>query len=105
MNDVTRPEPPALAGALTVLCVDDEANILNALRRLLRPHGYRVLTAGSGAEALAMLQTNAVDLVLSDMRMPEMDGARFLEQVKAGWPDAARILLTGYADEIGRAHV
>ena len=89
---------PAIAGSLTVLCVDDEPNILNSLRRLLRPHGYHVLTAGSGAEGLAVLEQTPVDLVLSDMRMPEMDGARFLEQVKTRWPDAARILLTGYAD-------
>lgn len=98
MNDMTQVPVPAIAGALTVLCVDDEANILNALRRLLRPHGYHVLTAGSGAEALTMLGERPVDLVLSDMRMPEMDGARFLEQVKARWPEVARILLTGYAD-------
>lgn len=84
--------------ALTVLCVDDEPNILNALRRLLRPQGYRVLTAGSGAEGLALLADTGVDLVLSDMRMPEMDGARFLETVKARSPDTARILLTGFAD-------
>ena len=43
-----------MADSLTVLCVDDEANILSSLRRLLRPHGYGVLTAGSGAEGLAI---------------------------------------------------
>jgi response regulator RpfG family c-di-GMP phosphodiesterase len=83
---------------LTLLCVDDETNILNALRRLLRPHGYRVLTAPSGAEGLEVIAATTVDLVLSDMRMPHMDGAQFLEQVKARSPDTARILLTGYAD-------
>jgi response regulator RpfG family c-di-GMP phosphodiesterase len=102
----SEPKLPGVAGSaasaagsgLTLLCVDDEANILNALRRLLRPHGYTVLTAGSGAEGLAILAETSVDLVLSDMRMPEMDGARFLEQVKARSPDTARILLTGFAD-------
>lgn len=82
----------------TVLLVDDEANILSALRRLLRPAGYRILTAESGAEALEMLAAEPVDLVISDMRMPGMDGAAFLTRVKADWPDTLRILLTGYAD-------
>lgn len=82
----------------TLLFVDDEPGILSSLRRLFRPHGYRILTAESGAAGLALLEQEAVALVISDMRMPEMDGARFLEQVCTRWPDAVRILLTGYAD-------
>jgi response regulator RpfG family c-di-GMP phosphodiesterase len=84
--------------AFTLLCVDDEANVLNALRRMLRPRGYNVLTAGSGSEGLEIVARTPVDLVISDMCMPEMDGARFLEQVKARSPGSVRILLTGYAD-------
>jgi response regulator RpfG family c-di-GMP phosphodiesterase len=68
------------------------------LRRLLRPHGYQVTIANSGAQALAVMEEQAFDLVISDMRMPEMDGAQFLEQVKRRWPDTVRLLLTGYAD-------
>ena len=79
-------------------CVDDEPNILTALRRLFRPAGYRVLVANSGAEGLQMLEREPVDLVISDMRMPEMDGARFLALVRERWPEVIRILLTGYAD-------
>lgn len=82
----------------TLLLVDDEPGILSSLRRLFRPHGYRILSAGSGAEGLQILEGEAADLVISDMRMPEMDGALFLEQVRARWPDVVRILLTGYAD-------
>jgi response regulator RpfG family c-di-GMP phosphodiesterase len=82
----------------TLLFVDDEASILSSLRRLFRPHGYRILTAGSGAEGLQVLAQETVDLVVSDMRMPEMDGAHFLEQVRSRWPTVVRILLTGYAD-------
>ncbi len=82
----------------TLLLVDDEPGILSALRRLLRPHGYRILTAGGGAEGLQILEAEAVDLVISDMRMPEMDGAKFLEAVRARWPGVMRLLLTGYAD-------
>lgn len=84
--------------AWRLLCVDDEPNILSALRRLLRPHGYQISIATSGEEGLRLLEDQAFDLVISDMRMPEMDGARFLEQVSRRWPDTLRILLTGYAD-------
>ncbi len=89
-----------LPQAATILCVDDEANILSSLRRLFRPAGYRVLIAESGADGLAMLQAEngAVDLVISDMRMPMMDGAQFLAEVRQRWPGIVRILLTGYAD-------
>jgi response regulator RpfG family c-di-GMP phosphodiesterase len=89
---------PAPQSSATLLCVDDEPNILSALRRLFRGKGYHVLLAGSGAEGLALLEQEPVDLVISDMRMPEMDGARFLEQVRARWPDTLRLLLTGYSD-------
>lgn len=82
----------------TVLFVDDETSILSSLRRLFRPHGYNILTAAGGKEGLALMETETVDLVISDMRMPEMDGAQFLEQVRQRWPQAVRILLTGYAD-------
>ena len=82
----------------TLLLVDDEPSILSALRRLLRPTGHTVLTATSGAEGLALLATQEVALVVSDMRMPGMDGAQFLEQVRAQKPDTVRLLLTGYAD-------
>jgi response regulator RpfG family c-di-GMP phosphodiesterase len=82
----------------TVLFVDDEAPILSALRRLFRPCGYTLLLAGSGAEALALLAQQPVDLVVSDMRMPGMNGAEFLQQVRERWPQTQRVLLTGYAD-------
>ena len=85
-------------GSLTLLCVDDEPGILSALRRLFRPHGYNLLQAESGASGLSLLERQPVDLVLSDMRMPEMDGVEFLEQVRKRWPDTVRIVLTGYAD-------
>jgi len=92
------PQPNASAASATLLCVDDEPNILNALRRLFRQDGYRVHTAGSGAEGLALLEREPIDAVISDMRMPEMDGAAFLGQVRQRWPESIRILLTGYAD-------
>ncbi|MHB1292358.1 MAG: HD domain-containing phosphohydrolase [Sulfuricella sp.] len=87
-----------VAEPATILFVDDETNILSALKRLFRPLGYRIITAESGAAGLQVFEKNAIDLVISDMRMPEMSGAEFLEKVRAKWPDAVRILLTGYAD-------
>ena len=82
----------------TVLLVDDEPSVLSALRRLFRSQGYRIEQATSGAEALLVLAMQPVDLVISDMRMPEMDGAALLAQVRQNYPSAVRILLTGYAD-------
>ena len=82
----------------SILLVDDEPGILSSLRRLLRPSGYRIHTAEGGAVGLEILEKEPIDLVISDMRMPEMDGARFLEQVRLRWPEVVRILLTGYAD-------
>ncbi len=84
----------------TILFVDDEANILSSLKRLFRPFGYRIFTAEGGAQGLEILAQESIDLVVSDMRMPEMNGAQFLEKVRERWPQTVRILLTGYA-EIG----
>lgn len=88
---------PAAAPA-TLLFVDDEPGILSALRRLFRPQGHRILMAESGAAALALMEQEPVDLVLSDMRMPGMNGAQLLQSICQRWPDVARLLLTGYAD-------
>ena len=81
-----------------ILCVDDEPNIVAALKRLFRGSGYQVITATSGAEALACLEQEPVDLVFSDMRMPGMSGAQLLEQIRQRWPHTTRVLLTGYSD-------
>lgn len=81
-----------------ILCVDDEPNIVASLRRLFRGSGYQVTTATSGAQAIAHLEQEPVDLVFSDMRMPGMSGAQLLEQIRVRWPKTTRVLLTGYAD-------
>lgn len=96
INNEVPSEPPPIAA--TVLCVDDEPNILSALRRLFRGAGFQVRTAVGGAAGLALLETEPVDLVISDMRMPEMDGTEFLQQVRQRWPDTVRLLLTGYSE-------
>lgn len=84
----------------TLLFVDDEPSILKAMQRLFRNQGYQTKTAGSGAEGLEVLRTSEVpiSLIISDQRMPEMNGAQFLERAKALAPEAMRFLLTGYSD-------
>ncbi|WP_043330362.1 HD domain-containing phosphohydrolase [Curvibacter gracilis] len=84
--------------AWTILCVDDEPHILSSLRRLLKPHGYRFLGANSAEEGIALLGTEKVDLIISDMRMPGMQGAEFLGIARERWPSVIRVMLTGYSD-------
>jgi FixJ family two-component response regulator len=82
----------------TVLFVDDEENILNALKRVLRRENYRIITAASGPEGLKILEDHQVQVVISDQRMPEMSGTEFLTHVMERHPDAVRIILSGYTD-------
>ena len=82
----------------TLLLVDDEEAIGAALERLLRHDGYTILRATSGAEGLQMLAQHEVGVVISDQRMPGMSGVDFLSQVKELYPQAIRIILSGYAD-------
>jgi len=84
---------------VTILCVDDEANVLRSLKRLFLDEDYEIVTAESGSEGLAILQQRQpVQVVISDYRMPEMDGVDFLRQVHERWPETVRIVLSGYAD-------
>ena len=90
--------PTTFADKPTILLVDDEESILNSLRRLLRGQPYEVLLATSGEQALDIMAKQPVDLVMSDARMPNMDGATLLAHIHQRHPDTLRILLTGYAD-------
>ncbi len=82
----------------TLLLVDDEENILNSLKRILRNDGYRIFTATNAKEGLNILKQEPVSLVISDQRMPNMTGSEFLALARETAPDAVRIMLTGYAD-------
>lgn len=80
----------------TVLCVDDDPGVLSALRRALRAEVWEVVTATNAAQALASLRHNPVEVIVSDERMPGMDGSEFLAEVRQRWPWIGRVLLTGY---------
>ncbi len=82
----------------TLLLVDDEPNIVSALRRLFRREGYRIATASSGAEGLQRMAEYEVDVVLSDQRMPGMTGVEFLRRAKELYPDTVRMVLSGYTE-------
>lgn len=82
----------------TLLFVDDEPNVLSSLRRLFRRENFRVVTASSGAEALEILQSVSVPVIISDERMPDMSGTRFLQTVKENYPEIVTCILSGYAD-------
>ena len=83
-----------------ILLVDDEESITKALQRLFRRESHEIYTASGGEEALHLLResTNPFSLILSDQRMPGMNGAEFLEKAREIYPDSIRILLTGYSD-------
>ncbi|RJP20878.1 MAG: HD domain-containing protein [Deltaproteobacteria bacterium] len=81
-----------------VLFVDDEEYVLSALERLFLDSGLRVLRAGSGEEALELVRSGPVAVVVSDNLMPGMRGVELLSRVRDLSPDTARVLLTGYAD-------
>jgi response regulator RpfG family c-di-GMP phosphodiesterase len=81
-----------------ILCVDDEPEVLEGLKLHLKRH-FVVHLAGGGAEGLEVLRDNRqIAVILSDMRMPGMDGAKFLHSARAMAPDSVRMLLTGYSD-------
>ena len=88
----------AAAPPRTLLLVDDEPNILASLKRLLRRDGYHILTANSGQEGLDVLAGHAVDVIVSDQRMPGMLGADFLRKAKLLCPQTIRIMLSGYTE-------
>ncbi len=84
---------------IKILCVDDERNVLRSLRRLFLDSDYEILTAMSGDEGIEILGREApVQIVISDYRMPGMNGVDFLKEVCRHWPHTVRIVLSGYAD-------
>jgi len=81
-----------------VLFVDDEQNVLSSIKRMLFDEEYEQYFASGGEEALALLKETPVSVIISDMRMPFMDGVTFLEKSRDIAPDAIRIILSGQAE-------
>ena len=82
-----------------ILIVDDEIQILKSLSRIFFETDYEILTAESGEAALRLLENSEVNLVISDMRMPLMDGYELLSRIKESYPNIIRIILSGYTEE------
>lgn len=91
-------EDKAINKEINILFVDDETSILNSLRRRFRKTGWNISTAENGADGLEIMQQRKIDVVVSDMKMPEMSGAEFLTEVADQYPKTVRILMTGYSD-------
>lgn len=81
-----------------ILVIDDEQNIINALRRVLRKEEYQIIFANSGEEGLAILEKERISLVLSDQKLPGIQGTELLKMVKEKYPETVRMLLTGCVD-------
>ena len=81
-----------------LLCVDDEEHILKTLERFCHNEGITLLTAGSAAEALSILEREPVMIVISDYQMPEQNGLEFLHDVQSKWPQIVRIVLSGFIE-------
>ena len=92
--------PDAAKKRPTLLIVDDEAQILSALKRSLRREGYEIVAVESAAAALRILDERCVDVILSDHKMPGMSGMQLLARAAEIRPDAVRMLITGWTQEI-----
>ena len=87
--------PPVMAGVANCLVVDDEPTVRRSLVRMLQAQGFNCFEAGTGREALTVLERiGEAPLVISDMRMPELDGVGLLEQLRQRYPDTSVIMLT-----------
>ena len=83
----------------TVLFVDDERDVLNSLKRLFHSEPYPTLFAQGGREALDLLERKRVDVIMTDLAMPQMDGLTLLKQVQKKYPDVIRLILSVNADK------
>ena len=83
---------------ITILVVDDEAMLRRLLEKILKKEGYNVHLAPSAEDALEILSDNTVDIMISDIKMPEMDGFALMRAVKNKYPGVGIIMMTGYAD-------
>lgn len=83
---------------IVFLFVDDEPDVLSSLRRFLHREPYRMMFAESGLKALEIMALQPVAIIVSDLRMPEMDGLTLLKEVKARFPETERLILSATSD-------
>ncbi len=97
---------PAALENIRILVVEDEADARDLIETMLSVEGATVVTASSAEEALAQLQEVEVDVLLSDIGMPDYDGYWLVEQVRKGWPNLPAIALTAFTrrEDVQRAH-
>jgi HD-like signal output (HDOD) protein len=98
---IATPKPPEVSAKKRILFVDDEPNVLAGLRNAFRPqrHHWDMVFALGPEEALAKIAESSFDVVVSDMRMPHMDGATLLREIKQRQPQAVRMILTGQTEQ------
>lgn len=97
-TDAPAPESAPKRARYRLLLVDDEPNVLRALRRVFQHEHYDIVTAADGNEALALLTQQEFHLLISDYMMPGLNGAELLKRAKNIRPEMIRIMLTGHAD-------
>ncbi len=89
----------AISNLGRVLFVDDDSSVLNVIRDTLFQTEFEIITAQSAHEAIELIEQEHIDLIISDIRMPGMDGIQLLETVKKKWPSIIRVMLCAYNDE------
>ena len=85
-------------GQISILFVDDEQSVLSALRRFLRKEPYQIFLASGGKEALEVMASHSIEIVVSDLRMPEMNGLELFNKIKHHYPDTIRLILSANRD-------
>ncbi len=87
-----------MKNSISILIVDDEATMRNLLERILVREGYQLYSACDGVEALEILGDRNIDIIISDMKMPKMNGFELLKHIKEDYPDVGVIIMTAYGD-------
>ena len=88
--------------SVTILLVEDDPILLTVLRELLEFGGYAVVTCGNGREAVQQLSVAQIDLVITDLAMPEMDGLELIKVLTFEWPEVRVIAMSGFLDSRAR---
>ncbi len=99
ISEIQIPENTESSEKLKIALIDDEENILKSLQRVFRKCDFEIMATTSPEELFEFIENNEVALILSDQRMPEMEGTKVLERIKEISPDTFRAMLTGYADK------